>query len=183
MFAQALTDINQRLNDAKVRGLLEQYALIGGFAVSAWGIPRATQDVDFALALGSADPVTLSHHLNAEFQAGEPDDPLRGVYRLIFSTEDHDIPIQLILFPPHWTSLLIESVVVLSVLGCTIPVISWQTLILLKLYAGGPQDLIDAQHILDARQPSESEIRSIASLAVRVDLLSEWNRLIGDQKP
>ncbi|HLZ35809.1 MAG TPA: hypothetical protein VKP13_17540 [Nitrospira sp.] len=46
-----------RLDDAKARLLLDQYALIDGFAVSAWGLPRATQDVDSALALGSSEDV------------------------------------------------------------------------------------------------------------------------------
>ena len=64
-------------DDAKTRHHLDQYALIGGFAVSVWSVPRATHDVDFALALGSSDPAALSRLLQAEFQPGEPDDPLR----------------------------------------------------------------------------------------------------------
>ena len=73
MFDQALTEIVRRLEDARTHHLLDQYALIGGLAVAAWGVPRATHDLDFALALGSADPAALSRALNARFQAGEDD--------------------------------------------------------------------------------------------------------------
>ena len=81
VFAQALTEIVRRLDDARTHHLLDQYALIGGFAVAAWGVPRATHDLDFALALGSADPAALSRHLNARFHSGEAEDPLRGCPR------------------------------------------------------------------------------------------------------
>ena len=35
------------------------YALIGGLALEAWGIPRATKDVDIAVPLGAAEPVAV----------------------------------------------------------------------------------------------------------------------------
>ena len=53
MFQEALTEILSRLEAAHNRRLLHAYALIGGFAVSAWGVPRATHDIDFAVAIGS----------------------------------------------------------------------------------------------------------------------------------
>jgi hypothetical protein len=55
MFQEALTDILSRLETAKSRGLLSGYALIGGFDVSAWGVPRATQGFDFAIAMGQGN--------------------------------------------------------------------------------------------------------------------------------
>ena len=96
--------------------------------MSAWGIPRATQDVDFGLDLGTASPAALSQHLSAEFHSGDHNDPLQGVYQLTYSTKDYNIPIQLILLPQPWTSIIVDNVVELSILECTIPVISWQGL-------------------------------------------------------
>lgn len=49
MFAQALTEIVRRLDEARINHLLDQYALIGGFAVAAWGVPRATHDLGLLL--------------------------------------------------------------------------------------------------------------------------------------
>jgi len=178
VFDQALTIITRRLDEAKAQGFLQDYALIGEFAVSAWGIPRATQDVDFALVLGSADPKALSRHLDSEFSPGESDDPLRGVFHFKLSIEDQRVPVQLILLPPRWSPIILDGIVSLSVLGCVVPVISWEGLLLLKLYAGGPQDLLDAQHILAVRQPSEDEIEKLSQLAGQVDLLEAFRNLV-----
>lgn len=60
MFQEVLAEILSRLETAQSRGLLSGYALIGGFGVSAWGVPRATQDFDFAIAIGQADPQALA---------------------------------------------------------------------------------------------------------------------------
>lgn len=177
MFAQALTEIVRRLDDAKAQHLVEQYALIGGFAVSAWGVPRATHDVDFALALGSSDTATLGRHLRAEFEPGGPDDPLRGVYRTSVTVDDFSIPIQLVLLPPVWNAIIFQDVESLPIVGCTVRVVSWQALILLKLYAGGPQDLLDAEQILAVRQPRQAERRAVAALAAKLGLLPTWQSL------
>lgn len=178
MFAQALSEIVRRLDDAKARHLLEQYALIGGFAVSAWGVPRATHDVDFALALGSSDTSALARHLRAEFESGEPDDPLRGIFRMSVTVDDFSIPIQLVLLPPVWNAIIFHDVESLPIVGCSVRVVSWQALILLKLYAGGPQDLLDAQQILAVRQPTPTERQAVAALADKVGLLPAWQMLI-----
>jgi hypothetical protein len=178
VFAQALAEIVRRLDDAKARGLLDHYALIGGFAVSAWGIPRATQDVGFALAIGSTDPATLSRHLHTEFQPGEADDPLRGVFRTHVTVDDGSVPVQLILLPSEWNSIVFQNVESLPLLDQTVQVVSWQALILLKLYAGGPQDRLDAQHILSIRRPGESERRTVSALAEQLGLSVAWNSLL-----
>lgn len=178
MFAQALTEIVRRLDDAKARHLIEQYALIDGFAVSAWGVPRETHDVDFALALGSSDAAAFARHLHAELQPSEPDDPLRGIIRTSVTVDHLSVPIQLILLPPAWNALIFQEVESLSVFGCTVRVVSWQALILLKLYAGGPQDLLDAEQILAVRGPTPAERQAVAALATKVGLLAPWQALI-----
>ena len=179
MFAQALSEIVRRLDGAKARHLLDQYALIGGFAVSAWGVPRATHDVDFALALGAADADALSRFLQAEFEPGESDDPLRGVFRASIALGDHAIPVQLILLPRAWDAVAFRDVKALPLFDCTVPVVSWQVLVLLKLYAGGPQDILDAQQILAVRQPTPAERQSVAALADEVGLSAPWCALAG----
>lgn len=170
MFAEALTTIIRRLEGAKAQGSLRHYALVGGFAVAAWGIPRATRDLDFALVLGDVDPVEVSRELEAVFHPGGPDDPLRGVLRAHVSVADQAVPVQLVILPGAWTSIIIDGIVPLNVFGCTVPVVSWQALILLKLYAGGPQDLLDAQRILAVRQPTPDDLQHLARLAGQVQL-------------
>jgi hypothetical protein len=65
VFQQALTDVLSRLETARVHGLVEAFALIGGFAVSAWGVPRATQDIDCTVSIGTSEPQILALFLGA----------------------------------------------------------------------------------------------------------------------
>lgn len=95
MFQEALVEILSRLETAQSRGLLSGYALIGGFAVSAWGAPRATQDFDFAIAIGQADPQALATFIGGRYQAGEPDDPLRGVVTVSIKVGHEPVALQL----------------------------------------------------------------------------------------
>ena len=70
MFPEILSHVITRLEQTRKNGLLQAYALIGGFAVSAWGVSRATQDIDLAVALGTSAPLALATHLGATYEAG-----------------------------------------------------------------------------------------------------------------
>ena len=178
MFQQALSDITRRLDEARQQKLVQSYALIGGFAVSAWGVARATQDIDLAVALGTTDPARLATHLKASYQPGDQDDPLRGVFRLELPAGERVVPVQLILLQPKWADLVFRHVKTISVLACRLPVVDWPALVLLKLYAGGPVDIQDAQDIIAIRQPNPSERNELAALAQAVGLAEECNTLL-----
>ncbi len=178
MFQQALTDILFRLETARLQGLIEAFALIGGFAVSAWGVPRATQDIDFAIAIGSNNPQTLANFFGGQFEAGEPDDPLKGVLHASIQLGSVVIPIQLILFPSSLTEITFRNVEIISVMDHPLPVVSWQTLVLLKLYAGGPQDKLDAHHILQVRNPPPRDLREIGNMAESLGILEDWTTFL-----
>jgi len=178
VFQEALGTILSRLETAQNLGLLRGYALIDGFAVSAWGVPRATQDFDFAIAIGQADAQALATFLGAQYNTGGPDDPLQGVIHVPVEVEGQSIPLQLVIFPSVFTELAFRHVESLSVLGRIVPVVSWQILILLKLYAGGPQDRLDARQILKVRQSRQDDLKGIAEMAESVGLLNEWIALL-----
>ena len=177
MFQEALAEILSRLETAQSRGLLSRYALIGGFAVSAWGVPRATQDIDFAIAIAQADPKALASFIGGRYQAGEPDDPLRGVVVVSIEVEHEPISLQLVFLPSLLTELAFRHVETLSVLACSVPVVSWPVLIILKLYAGGPRDLLDVQQLLKVRRPQANDVQEIESMAQVAGVLSEWKNL------
>jgi hypothetical protein len=65
VFSQALNQIIVRLDQAREKHLLHAYALVGGFAVSVWGVSRATQDIDLAVALGVSEPQALAAYLTS----------------------------------------------------------------------------------------------------------------------
>ena len=107
-------------------------------------MPRATNDIDFAVAIEAADPQALAIFLGGRFEAGEADDPLRGVVHTSIQVGSTAVSLQLIFPPPALTEVAFGHVETLSVLERMVPVVSWQALVLLKLYAGGPQDTLDA---------------------------------------
>lgn len=88
------------------------------------------------------------------------------------------VPIQMVLLPPAWTSIIFRGIETLPVFGCVVPVVSRQSLILLKLDAGGPQDLLDAQQILAARRPIQAERQAVSALADQIGLSTAWKALI-----
>lgn len=179
MFQQALIDITRRLDEARKQKLVQSYALVGGFAVSAWGVARATQDIDLAVALGTTAPTRLATHLKASYQPGDEDDPLRGVFRLGLSVGERTVPVQLILLQPKWADLVFGHVKTISVLECQLPVVDWPVLVLLKLYAGGPVDLQDARDIVAVRKPNPAERKDLATQAEALGLAKECKALFG----
>jgi hypothetical protein len=93
-FAPALEKLQKLFEDATIFLQVPiRFALIGGLAVSAWGVVRATQDIDL---LADSDPrplrnPTLQRRLGAfleqqgciaEWRAGGSDDPIPLLLRL-----------------------------------------------------------------------------------------------------
>jgi len=178
MFQEALAKTLSRLDAARNRRLLQAYALIGGFAVSAWGVPRATHDIDFAIAIGAADPHALAIFLGGRFEAGDADDPLRGVVHTSIQAGSTPVSLQLIFFPSALTEVAFRHVESLSILEQVVPVVSWQSLVLLKLYAGGPRDKLDAHQILQVRRPESDDLKQISQMAAALGIMEDWNILL-----
>lgn len=183
MFKEALTQIILKLEDAKKGGLLRGYGLIGGLALAAGGVTRATEDIDFAVAAGSGEMPKLASALGGQYRPGGEDDPLLGVINTVVAVGAKTMPVQLVLLPRRWNEVLLSQVSVVPVYGCSVPVVSWQALVLLKLYAGGPQDLIDAQEVWAVRQPDAESVREIQSLADTLGLSGEFKEFIQRVEP
>lgn len=178
MFKEALTQIIRKLEDAKKSSLLRGYGLIGGLALAAGGVTRATEDIDFAVAAGSSEMPKLASALSGQYRPGGGDDPLLGVINAAVATGGMTIPVQLVLLPQRWDEVLLRQVRVVPVHGCSVPVVSWQVLVLLKLYAGGPQDLVDAQDLWAVRQPDTQAVREMESLAGSLGLSGEFKTFL-----
>ena len=178
MFSKALSRIVERLDQAHSARLLSSYALIGGFAVSAWGVARATQDIDLAVALGTSEPQALAVYLGATYESGGIDDPLRGVFQLSLNCEGQEVPVQLIVLPSKLAALTFKDIERLNTLGCSVPVVNWKALVLLKLFAGGPIDLLDAHNIVAVRKPGVSDRNELIALGETVGLAQDVRTLL-----
>lgn len=157
-----------------------RFALIGGLAVSAWGAIRATQDIDL---LADSDPSPIGSRpvrdkLRKFFQAndcrvawrvGEPDDPIPLLLRLNLGGALRQPGADILWAHRRWHHDALERRLEVKSGRLRLPVLHPEDLILMKLDAGGPQDLLDVQALLGCRPP-ELNIDRLKNKAVRLRL-------------
>ena len=135
------------------------HALIGAAALAAAGVVRSTLDIDLltidARVLG--EPwwdVVRSTGASVEVRRGDADDPLAGVVRASMPGER---PVDVIVGRHEWQRRAIERA---RRLPTGVRVVLPRDLVLLKLYAGGTQDMWDVRQLLTAlaHSPLASEV-------------------------
>ncbi len=127
------------------------YVVIGASAMATHGVSRSTIDIDLMTldyrvlktALWSS---LISDGFDVEVRQGDADDPLRGVVRF---ESPGQRPVDLIVGHGGWQATIFEHPESAVFEGLELPVVGKVDLILLKLYAGGPQDLWDIRQLLD----------------------------------
>ena len=162
-----------------------RFALIGGLAVSTWGTVRATQDVD-VLADSIPSPIrtsTLRSRMSQlweekgwqhEWRIGAGDDPIPLLTHLVFPTSSQ-LTTDVLWAHQQWQRNAIKRAISVRVARTQVPVIHPEDLILLKLEAGGPQDLLDIEGIL-AAPPPELDLTRLKRSAKRLRLSLALNR-------
>lgn len=150
-------------------------ALIGGMAMAALGVARATLDFDLLVADGRV--------LDAGFwgafpgskpgiRPGDPSDPLAGVVRWEGPSE----PVDLVVVREAWKAAVLSRRTRIEWDGREIPIVEAADLVLLKLDAGGPQDLVDVRLLLESDRALAERVRSrLAGLPSAIR--ESWNRL------
>lgn len=175
MFDDALREISGRLERALQGGLLRAYGLIGGFASAVHGLPRSTEDIDFVVIPATQDSKQLADILGGEFRPGGTDDPLRGAFHVSIPSRDSPVPVQLIVLPVRWNDVITKGLRTFPVLGSQIPVVSWQALVLLKLYGGAPQDLLDVEAVIQVQRPSADDWNDLSASARSLGISAALN--------
>lgn len=139
---------------ARVIAYLEEQgvaaALIGGLALGAHGIARATLDADIlvgdAAVLERGFWAANPQFAAAEIRRGDEDDPLLGIVRFAFPGE----PVDVVVGRGRWIGSILGRRLSITVAGRVLRVVDRADLVLLKLFAGGPQDLLDVKLLLRA---------------------------------
>ena len=138
---------------ARIAGFLEArgvpHALIGAGALAVHGASRATADLDLLVVdrrcLDRSFWETLpSENLSWELHVGDASDPLAGVAR--FSSKGDGVDV--VVGRSGWQKSLIERAVPMNLGEVSVPVVRPSDLVLLKLFAGGPQDAWDISQLL-----------------------------------
>jgi predicted nucleotidyltransferase len=130
-----------------------RHALIGAAALAAHGVARSTYDVDLlttdaaVLDAGAWNEVVAACGCEVEVRRGDPDDPLAGVVRVRRPGEPD---VDVVVGRWAWQADAIERAEAVSLGSVRVPVVRAADLVLLKLYAGGTQDLWDVEQLLAA---------------------------------
>jgi hypothetical protein len=127
--------------------------MIGAGALAVYGVSRSTLDFDLLVTAPRALDRAVWHQVGAsvEIRVGDDDDPLAGVVRISAVGERE---VDVVVGRHRWQLELVESAAPVNHPAGTIPVVAPAGLVLLKLYAGGPQDLWDVQQLRAAVGPS-----------------------------
>ncbi|MFY9826945.1 MAG: hypothetical protein WAM82_36675 [Thermoanaerobaculia bacterium] len=136
-----LEEIRSTLEAAGIR-----HALIGALALAAYGVNRASVDLDLFVADASCLRPDLwadlrSRGIAVDVRKGDLTDPLAGVVRFQAPGES---PIDIVVGKWTWQTRILERAELVGELL----VVRAADLVLLKLYAGGSQDAWDVQQLL-----------------------------------
>jgi hypothetical protein len=165
--------VHRTLDDAGV-----PHALIGAAALAAHGVARSTFDLDILVVdqrcLDDAFWADVrSRRFAVDVRRGDSDDPLAGVVRI---EQAGDRPVDVVVGRHVWQQRAIQR----SVAQHEAPaVLLASDLVLLKLYAGGTQDMWDIDQMLslpDAEQLVDAVQADVGDLPS--DARRRWNEII-----
>lgn len=158
------------------------HAMIGAGALAVHGVSRSTFDVDlFTVDRTALHPGTWAalgaRGVAVDVRAGDDADPLAGVVRLAASDQR---TVDVVVGRHAWQAEIARRAIRASIAGASVPVAVPADLILLKLYAGGPQDAWDVQQLL-ASAPAvaalEAEVeRGLVDLPA--DAVALWREIV-----
>jgi hypothetical protein len=153
MAASRLTRVAVRL----VKMLGEGCAVVGGLAVNAYGYVRATRDVDIIVptSLQAAAGLLEAHGLELTRFRG---DPFEGDFPCVKGVLG-GVPFDLL---PPLVPIERSRLVVLELHGQPLPIVDFETLVRLKLKAGGPKDLLDVAMLVNLRRDTRETVLGLA---------------------
>jgi len=168
------------------------FALIGGLSVAAWGIVRATEDIDF-LADSEPSPIgdpnlrnqlTLlfeRQHCRTEWRIGDYDDPVPLLLRIELPRSYSGLGADILWAHRLWHREALARSINVNLARRRVPVLHPEDLILLKLEAGGPQDLSDVGGLL-ADPPPQLNLARLKETAKRLRMGSALEKCLRQLK-
>ena len=173
-----------------------RWYLFGAQAVTLWGRPRLTTDVDVTVEIASDGSAALVAALSAAgFRLSEAfsDEFVRSTRVLPLIHIDSTMPLDVVLAGPGLEEQFLDRVVAVQVGDFTVPVISPEDLVVTKVLAGREKDVGDIRGILHARADSldvdyiRRTLRVIEEALGQSDLMplfeAEWARAVGRRQP
>lgn len=132
------------------------YAIMGGIAVRAHGIPRPTYDVDFTLAV-DRDQLGMIFSAITDRGYSVPEQYTRGwvdsvggmpLVKVRMFLDGRAVDADIFIAETDFQREVIERHISVDVEGRSVKLVSAEDLILFKLIASRPRDLIDIQDVM-----------------------------------
>lgn len=158
------------------------HALIGAAAMAGRGVMRSTDDVDLLVTdravLREAFWTSAAEQgFTVEVRLGDHEDPLAGVVRLVREPER---ALDVVVGRFAWQAEVIQRAEPHRVGSVEVGLVLASDLILLKVYAGAPQDLLDAEALLAVGDRRTLEAAVSAQVGRLPGIAQEaWQRIIG----
>jgi len=150
----SLLKVSKVLLELKTKGNIDSYGLIGGLAIGSLGIPRATRDVDFLVSTENVQKFyeELKKSLvkeNLLIKLKKPEYKKFPYYCIIcYEKESKQRIVDILVLIMKWQDEISHDIITIDFNGQKIPVINNEGLIILKLKAGSPIDIIDVKNML-----------------------------------
>lgn len=162
--------------DAALTATGIRHCLIGGIATSIHGIPRYTDDIDFMvlkpdLKTGYDRLVSLleSRGYATQYLQADLDDPIGDVVRI----NKHSIRINLICTRYEYEYDFMDRIQSVTLFNRAVNVININDLVILKLRAGGIQDVYDVAGVI-AVNGDRLDLDYLARMVGRIGAQEKW---------
>jgi len=151
-------------DEIKNEGIIKDYALIGGLALSAWIRPRTTQDIDLAVTVSGrikwADLISIVEtrlHKRVSVHKGTQQTNIKEKFSFVSGQIEVDV-IGTKGF--RLADASIKDAVLADVFGINVKVVTPEYLILLKLLPLSNQDIIDITALL--KKADKNKLKTLA---------------------
>jgi len=145
-----------------------RWYLFGAQAVTSYGVPRLSADVDVTLALVPDAPDRFARDMHAAGFTLRVDDPefVRRTRVMPFVHVATSMPLDIVLAGSGLEDEFLDRAVVTDLGGASVPIIELGDLIIAKILAGRPKDLEDARALwrLRGRTADANRIRQTLRL-------------------
>jgi hypothetical protein len=139
--------------------------VIGALAAARWGKPRATQHVDFSLLVNQGSESAATDEILARFEPRMPEARAFALeHRVLLIPASNGVPIDVVYAAfPFEAELIARATRFELATGAWVVTASLEDVIVLKAFAGRPQDWVDVEAIVqrqgDRIDGSQVELR------------------------
>jgi predicted nucleotidyltransferase len=159
------------------------YAVIGALAASIHGVVRASMDADVLLSVSTQEAKDLEGALSSagfqtELTRGDLDDPIPGLLKV---SDEHGNRVDILLGLKGMEPAAFSRVLDVPFEGTSLKFIGREDFIAMKVFAGGPVDLVDAARAISAGRDS-LDLELVRRLSKRYgrEALQALERLLKD---